>query len=151
MTSFLSVLFISSSFSYWIKILGGAVCSEHWLLSNGQRSHVWFTFSTTFSNVIPKAEKGMNLELMKKKTVQRFDRADQSCWWKPSHRIQLLILHLTSLFFSAFGYFFPFSISLKYEADNPVSTPSCLRPNPFYYQKQRSFIPKILSKLNYLS
>ena len=142
MTSFLSVLFISSSFSYWIKILGGAVCSEHWLLSNGQRSHVWFTFSTTFSNVIPKAEKGMNLELMKKKTVQRFDRADQSCWWKPSHRIQLLILQLTSLFFLLLDTF-PFSISLIYEADNPVSAASCLRPNPFYCLKQRSFIPKI--------
>ena len=52
------------------------------------------------------------------------------------------------IIFSAFGYFFPFSISLIYEADNPVSTPSCLRPNPFYYQKQQSFIPKILRKLN---
>jgi len=52
------------------------------------------------------------------------------------------------IIFSAFGYFFPFSISLIYEEDNPVSTPSCLRPNPFYYQKQRSFIPKILRKLN---
>jgi len=46
------------------------------------------------------------------------------------------------IIFSAFGYFFPFSISLIYEADNPVSTPSCLRPNPFYCLKQRSFIPK---------
>ena len=52
------------------------------------------------------------------------------------------------IIFSAFGYFSPFSISLIYEADNPVSTPSCLRPKPFYYQKQRSFIPKILRKLN---
>ena len=142
MTSFLSVLFISSYFSSWIKTLGGAVRSEQWLLSNGQRSHIWFTFSTTFSNVIPKAEKGMNLELMKTKTVQRFDRVDQSYWWKPSHRIQLLILQLTSLFFLLLDTFSPFSISLIYEADNPVSTASCLRPNPFYCLKQRSFIPK---------
>jgi len=33
------------------------------------------------------------------------------------------------IIFSGFGYFSPFSISLNYETDNPVSTPSCLRPN----------------------
>jgi hypothetical protein len=35
------------------------------------------------------------------------------------------------IIFSGFGYFSPFSISLNYETDNPVSTPSCLRLNFF--------------------
>jgi hypothetical protein len=85
----------------------------------------------------------MNLELIKKRTVPRFDRAGQpailmgikSSYSTPNPSANIII-------FSGFGYFSPFSISLKYETDNPVSTASCLRPNPFYCLKQRSFIPK---------
>ena len=142
MTSFLSVLFIGSSFSSWIKTLGGAVHSEHWLLSNGQRSHVWFTFSTTFSNVIPKSWKG---------NEPRTDEEKNSSEIWPSRPVMLMETKSSYstpnpsaniIIFSTFGYFFPFSISLIYEADNPVNAASCLRPNPFYCLKQRSFIPK---------
>ena len=143
MTSFLSVLFISSYFSSWIKTLGGAVRSEHLLLSNAQRSHVWFTFSTIFSNVIPKSWKGNELRTDEEKNSSEIWPSrpvilmeTKSSYSTPNHSANIII-------FSAFGYFFPFSISLIYETDNPVSAASCLRLNPFYCLRQWSFIPKI--------
>ena len=117
-------------------------------MSNGQRSHVWFTFSTTFANVIPKAEKGNEPRTYEEKNSSEIwpSRPVMLIETKSSYSTPNPSANIINIY--SFGHFSPFSISLIYEADNPVSTPSCLRTNPFYYQKQRSFIPKKIRKLN---
>ena len=45
---------------------------------------------------------------------------------------------------STFGNFFPFSISFKYEIDNPLSFDNSAKDNPFSLRKSLIFNPKII-------